>query len=94
VLRRYGQQYAAVPLDLVVELSSEFTPSQVTLQNAAGAARRFPLSTSILSNGKRYVKLKVKATKASPSRAYILALNGEVLRADGDKLLKSLADAK
>jgi hypothetical protein len=29
VLRRYGQQYAAVPLDFVVELSSELTPSLI-----------------------------------------------------------------
>ena len=39
---------------------------QATLQEAA-AARQFPLFASILSNRKRYAKLKVKEWKASPS---------------------------
>jgi hypothetical protein len=39
---------------------------QVIFQEAA-AAREFPLFASILSNGKRHAKLKVKEWKAVPS---------------------------
>ena len=40
---------------------------QATLQNAAAAARQFPLFTSMLSNGRRYAKLKAKERKAALS---------------------------
>ena len=57
VLRRYCQQYAAVPLDFVVELSPEFTPALVKDRAVQAGLLLHPLAVplAIALSGPRHV---------------------------------------